>query len=72
MRIHDLGRVENLPDGLRIAPTAALTQNDLCQTYGLPTPEPGYNHAVVNGELVMLQDGAYETLQLIRIVRAFF
>ncbi len=72
MRIHDLGRIENLPEGLRIAPTAALTQNELRQTYRLPTPEPGYNYAVVNGELVSLQDGAYETLQLIRIVRAFF
>ncbi|WP_296763348.1 transketolase [Sediminimonas sp.] len=70
--IYDLGRVENLPSGLRIAPTAALTQNELRQTYSLPTAEPGYNYAVVNGELVTLQDSAFETLQLIRIVRATF
>lgn len=72
LRIYDLGRVENLPAGQRIAPTAALTQNELRQTYTLPTPEPGYNYAVVNGELVTLKDSAFETLQLIRIVRAIF
>jgi hypothetical protein len=31
-----------------------------------------YNYAVVNGELVTLQDSAFETLQLIRIARAIF
>lgn len=70
--INDLARVENLPAGLRIAPTAALTQNELRQTYKLPELEPGYNYAVVNGELVTLQDSAFETLQLIRIARAIF
>jgi hypothetical protein len=72
LRINDLARVENLPEGLRIAPTAALTQNELRQTYKLPELEPGYNYAVVNGELVTLQDSAFETLQLIRIARAIF
>ncbi len=72
LRINDLARVENLPAGLRIAPTAALTQNELRQTYKLPELEPGYNYAVVNGELVTLQDSAFETLQLIRIARAIF
>lgn len=70
--INDLARVENLPAGLRIAPTAALTQSELRQTYKLPELEPGYNYAVVNGELVTLQDSAFETLQLIRIARAIF
>jgi hypothetical protein len=41
-------------------------------TYKLPELEPGYNYAVVNGELVTLQDSAFETLQLIRIARAIF
>lgn len=72
LRINDLARVENLPAGLRIAPTAALTQNELRQTYKLPELEPGYNYAVLNGELVTLQDSAFETLQLIRIARAIF
>ncbi len=72
LQINDLARVENLPAGLRIAPTAALTQNELRQTYKLPELDPGYNYAVVNGELVTLQDSAFETLQLIRIARAIF
>lgn len=72
LRINDLARVENLPAGLRVAPTAALTQSELRQTYKLPELEPGYNYAVVNGELVTLQDSAFETLQLIRIARAVF
>ena len=72
LMIHDLARVENLPGGLRIAPTAALTQNELRQTYKLPALEPGYNYAVVNGELVTLQDNAFEMLQMIRIARAVF
>lgn len=72
LQINDLARIENLPAGLRIAPTAALTQNELRQTYKLPELDPGYNYAVVNGELVTLQDSAFETLQLIRIARAIF
>ncbi|WP_340287030.1 transketolase [Sulfitobacter pontiacus] len=72
LRINELARVENLPDGVRIAPTAALTQNELRQTYKLPQLETGNNYAVVNGELVTLQDSAFETLQLIRIARAIF
>jgi hypothetical protein len=72
LRINDLARVQTLPAGLRVAPTAALTQRELRQTYKLPELEPGYNYAVVNGELVTLQDSAFETLQLIRIARAVF
>ena len=72
LRINELARVENLLDGVRIAPTAALTQNELRQTYKLPQLETGNNYAVVNGELVTLQDSAFETLQLIRIARAIF
>jgi hypothetical protein len=43
LRINDLARVENLPAGLRVAPTAALTQSELRQTYKLPELEPGWN-----------------------------
>ncbi len=70
LQINDLARVGNLPAGMRVAPTAALTQSELRQTYQLPVLEPGYNYAVVNGELVTLEDSAFETLQLIRIARA--
>lgn len=72
LSIHELARRDNLPAGLRIAPTAALTQDELRQTYQLPILEPGYNYAVVNGELVTLEDSAFETLQLLRIARAVF
>jgi hypothetical protein len=72
LRIYELSRRDNLPTGLRIAPTAALTQDELRQTYKLPILEPGYNYAVVNGELVTLQDSAFDTLQLLRIARAVF
>jgi len=72
LMIHELDRADNLPAGLRIAPTAALTQDELRDTYSLPALEPGYNYAVVNGELVTLEDSAFETLQLLRIARAVF
>ncbi|MFD2739847.1 transketolase [Sulfitobacter aestuarii] len=72
LRINDLARVDTLPGDLRIAPTAALTQQELRQTYRLPELEPGYNYAVINGELVTLADSAFETLQLIRMARAVF
>jgi len=72
LMINDLARVENLPGGLHVAPTAALTQNELRQTYKLPALEPGYNYAVINGELVTLQDDAFDMLQMIRIARAIF
>ena len=72
LNIFDRAQIYDLPDGLRIAPTAALTQDELRQTYKLPMLEPGNNYAVVNGELVTLDDDAFETLQLIRIARAAF
>lgn len=72
LSIRDLDRATNLPAGLLVSPTAALTQNELRQTYNLPILDPGYNYAVVNGELVTLEDSAFEALQLIRIARAAF
>ena len=38
--------------------------------YRLPAPQPGYNYSAVNGDVLMLDDDAFETLQLIRIARA--
>lgn len=72
LALHRLARSQNLPDGTFVAPTAALTQDELRQAYELPELQPGYNYAVVNGELVTLADSAYETLQLIRIARSVF
>ena len=72
LTLHRLARSQNLPDGTFIAPTAALTQDELRQAYDLPELQPGYNYAVVNGELVTLADSAFETLQLIRIARSVF
>lgn len=72
LSIRDLDRSANLPAGLLVSPTAALTQNELRQTYNLPILDSGYNYAVVNGELVTLEDSAFEALQLIRIARAVF
>ncbi|SPJ23662.1 hypothetical protein [Palleronia abyssalis] len=62
-----------LPDDMaqtRIAPTAALTQNELIRLYGLPPLAEGQNYSVLNGELLQLSDANYEILQLIRIARA--
>lgn len=70
--IHDLARDENLPAELSIAPTAALTQTELRQTYNLPMLEPEYNYSVLNGELVTLHDGAFDVLQMIRIARPVY
>lgn len=72
LSIRDLDQAVNLPLGLLVSPTAALTQDELRQTYNLPILDPGFNYAVVNGELVTLEDSAFEALQLIRIARAVF
>lgn len=72
LSILDLDQAANLPSGLLVSPTAALTQNELRETYNLPNLDPGYNYAVVNGELVTLEDSAFEALQLIRIAQAVF
>jgi len=70
LMINDLAGVTNLSPGMQIAPTAALSQLELQRLYRLPPRQPGYNYAVLNGQLVTLQDSAYNTLQLIRIARA--
>ena len=68
--INDLARAAPLGEGVQVAPTAALTQNELMATYKLSAPEPGYKYSVLNGEVIMVEDRAFETLQLIRIARA--
>jgi len=57
---------------VQIAPTAALTQAELMQTYRLPPLEHGYSYSVLNGEVLALENDAFETLQLIRIARSVF
>lgn len=70
LRINELARVPAVGSGINVAPTAALTQADLMRLYRLPDAEDGYNYAVLNGQVISLQDSAYETLQLIRVARA--
>jgi len=70
LRINELARVPTIGSGINVAPTAALTQADLINLYRLAEPQEGYNYAVLNGQVISLQDSAYETLQLIRIARA--
>lgn len=72
LKVFDRAQIYELPEGVRIAPTAAFTQDELRETYNLPMLTPGYNYSVVNGELVTLDDESFEMLQLIRIARAVF
>ena len=70
LRINELALSADVAEGVTVAPTAALTQDELRRTYRLPAADPGYKYTVLNGELIQLQDQAFETLQLIRIARA--
>ena len=70
LRINDLALSAQVAEGVTVAPTAALTQDELRRTYRLPESEAGYKYTVLNGELIQLEDQAFETLQLIRIARA--
>ncbi|MCA0943888.1 hypothetical protein LCM08_03090 [Salipiger pacificus] len=68
--VNELAQVEDLTDGARIAPTAALTQDEMIDLYRLPHLGAGDNYAVLNGQLVQLKDSEYELLQMLRIARA--
>ncbi len=68
--VNQMARATDLMDGTRIAPTAALTQNELINLYRLPQLGADQNYAVLNGELVQLGDEEYELLQMLRIARA--
>lgn len=68
--INQLAQVPSIGDSIAIAPTAALTQDELIRLYRLPQLQDGRNYAVLNGQVISLSDSEYETLQLIRIARA--
>ena len=72
LQINELAGLTDVPQGVQIAPTAALTQLELQQQYGLPALAQGDNYAVLNGQVVTLADSAYDTLQLIRVARSVF
>lgn len=68
--VNQMARVTDRMVGAPVAPTAALTQDELVDFYRLPRPGADQNYAVVNGQLVELNDSDYELLQLIRVARA--
>ena len=67
--VNQMADVPDLMAGTPIAPTAALTQDELISLYRLPRLGNDENYAVVNGQLVRLNDPNYELLQMIRIAR---
>jgi hypothetical protein len=68
--VNQMAQVPDLELGTPIAPTAALTQDELIDMYRLPQQRDDENYAVVNGQVVRLNDTNYELLQMIRIARA--
>ncbi|MFN3208864.1 MAG: hypothetical protein ACE369_07655 [Roseovarius sp.] len=68
--INQMAQVSDLGGGVPIAPTAALTQAELIDLYRLPQPGSNQNYAVVNGQLVQLNDEDYGLLQMLRVARA--
>lgn len=70
--VNQLAQVPDMTSAGPIAPTAALTQDELINLYRLPQLGPDQNYAVVNGQVLQLDESAYETLQMIRIARAVF
>lgn len=68
--VNQMAEVPDLVAGTPIAPTAALTQDELINLYRLPQLGDNENYAVVNGQLVRLNDPNYELLQMIRVARA--
>lgn len=68
--VNQMAQVPDLPVGTPIAPTAALTQDELIDLYRLPRLGGDENYAVVNGQVVRVNDTNYELLQMIRVARA--
>lgn len=68
--VNQMAQVSDLMARAPVAPTAALTQPELIDMYRLPQLGADQNYAVVNGQLVRLNDENYEMLQMIRIARA--
>ena len=67
--VNQLAQVTDL-GGVPIAPTATLTQDELINLYRLPQPGPDQSYAVLNGQLVQLDNSDYELLQMLRVARA--
>ena len=68
--VNQKAQVPDVGAGTSIAPTAALTQDELIDLYRLPQLGDNENYAVVNGQVVRLNDSNYDLLQMLRIARA--
>jgi len=68
--VNQMAQVSDVVPGTTIAPTAALTQDELIDLYRLPQLGEDENYAVVNGQVVRLNDSNYELLQMLRVARA--
>ncbi|NVK14189.1 MAG: hypothetical protein HWE35_08420 [Rhodobacteraceae bacterium] len=68
--VNQIAQVPDMMAGVPIAPTAALTQDELINLYRLPQPGAGEHYAVLNGQVVKLNDSEFELLQMLRIARA--
>lgn len=68
--INQLARLEDLADIVAIAPAAALTQDELISLYRLPPLGTDKNYAVLNGQLMQMNNSDYELLQMLRVARA--
>lgn len=68
--VNQMAQVPDVVPGTPIAPTAALTQDELIDLYRLPQLGDNENYSVVNGQVVRLSDSNYELLQMLRVARA--
>lgn len=68
--VNQMAQVPDFVPGTPIAPTAALTQDELIDLYRLPQLGENENYSVVNGQIVRLNDSNYELLQMLRVARA--
>lgn len=68
--VNQMAHVPELVAATPMVPTAALAQDELVDLYRLPQPGDDENYAVVNGQVVRLNDSNYELLQMIRVARA--
>lgn len=70
MLVNQLAQVTDVTGGVPVSPTAALTQAELIDLYRLPQLGNDRNYAVVNGQVVQMDNENYELLQLLRVARA--
>ena len=59
-----------LRDGMAIAPTASLSEEELVAIYGLDAPTDDRRYTVIDGDLVALPTQAWDLLQLLRYTAA--